>query len=262
MPGVDHDGGRAVHRDAEEQVVGQLARRRRAGPPRGRVQRADQRARDATRCRARRTRRASPRTRCGDGGIGPPSGITSDDLRPVEQAARRQEVVHQQRRLARCRRALERRGGHRRRSPGRPSKPLEHVARREGAGHRVELVAALDQPGRRLGVEVGAQGDDEDVGVERPGVGLDASRDRVDGADRRPARTAPRGGTRSAYRCTTCRPSCGRTSRRAWRTRRRTRRPGRPASTSTVVAERGVEGVASSSPPKPAPRMRTRIRRP
>ena len=66
-----------------------------------------------------------------------------------------------------------------------PSKSAEHVAQRERAGDRVELVAALDEPGRRRRVEVGAERDDEDVGVERAGVGLDALGGRVDRADRR-----------------------------------------------------------------------------
>ena len=54
-----------------------------------------------------------------------------------------------------------------------PSKRLEHVAAREGAGHCVELVARLEQPGRGLRVEVGAERDHQHVGVEAAGVGLD-----------------------------------------------------------------------------------------
>ena len=54
-----------------------------------------------------------------------------------------------------------------------PSNALEHVAAREGAGLRVELVARLEQPGRGLRVEVGAERHHQHVGVERSGVGVD-----------------------------------------------------------------------------------------
>ena len=61
----------------------------------------------------------------------------------------------------------------------------QHVTQGERAGHRVELVAALDQPGRVGRVQVGAEGHDQDVAVERAGVGLDPRGDGVDRADRR-----------------------------------------------------------------------------
>ena len=80
--------------------------------------------------------------------------------------------MHQQRGLARRRRALERRRGDADDHPA-AVEVGEHVAQGEGAGHRVELVAALDQAGRGLGVQVGAERDHQHVGVEGPGVGLD-----------------------------------------------------------------------------------------
>ena len=55
-----------------------------------------------------------------------------------------------------------------------PSKSRQHVAEGERAGHRVELVPAFDQPGGGRGVEIGAERHDHHVGVEGPGVGLDA----------------------------------------------------------------------------------------
>ncbi len=95
-----------------------------------------------------------------------------------------EEVVHQQRGLARRGRALERRRGDADDHPA-AVEVGQHVAQRERAGDGVELVAALDQAGRGRRVEVGAERDDEDVGVERPGVGLDALGDRVDRPDGR-----------------------------------------------------------------------------
>ena len=43
----------------------------------------------------------------------------------------------------------------------------QHVAQREGAGLRVELVPTLDQAGCCSGVEVGAERHHQDVGLER-----------------------------------------------------------------------------------------------
>ena len=144
-----------------------------------------------------------------------------------------------------------------------PSKRVEHVAEREGAGHRVELVARLDQPGVASGCEVGAQRDHQDVGVEGPGVGLHAPRHRVDRRDGRLHEPDAGLGARSAYAVQDVRRRrCGRTSRRAWRSRRRSRRPGRPARRRRRCRARASSEVASSRPPKPAPRIRTRIRGP
>ena len=91
--------------------------------------------------------------------------------------------MHEQRGLARRRRALERRrgDGH---DHAAAVERLEHVAGRERARHRVELVTGLDQPRRVLGMQVRAERHDEDVGVQRTGVGLDAAGHRVDRAHR------------------------------------------------------------------------------
>ena len=92
--------------------------------------------------------------------------------------------MHQERRLARRGRALERRRRH-----GDDDAPAvevgQHVAQRECAGLGVELVAALDQSRRRLGVQIGAERDDQNVRIERPGVGFDALGVGIDRADRR-----------------------------------------------------------------------------
>ena len=178
------------------------------------------------RCRARRRRRAAPRDAAGDGGIGTPSGMTSAISERSRQPRSREEVVHQQRGLARRRRALERRRRHADDHPA-AVEVGQHVAQRERAGHRVELVAALDQPGRGRRVEVGAERDDQDVGVER--------RRRRSRPAWRPGRSTDRGLHEAHARLDEVavrvehrrRPRSARTSRRAWRSRRRSRRSGR-----------------------------------
>ena len=49
----------------------------------------------------------------------------------------------------------------------------KHVAQPLRARDRVELVAALDETGRQLGHDVGAERDDEHVGVVRVAIGRD-----------------------------------------------------------------------------------------
>ena len=102
----------------------------------------------------------------GEGGIGTPSGMTSEISAGLAQASLDQEVVQHQRGLARGGRALERRRGDTDDDPP-AAERVQHVAGGEGAGDGVELVAGLDQPRRRRRVEVGAQGDDQHVGLER-----------------------------------------------------------------------------------------------
>ena len=105
-------------------------------------------------------------------------------MRPVPQPAVGEEVVHQQRGLARRGRALERRRRHR--DDDAPAVEVsQHVAQRERAGLGVELVAALDESRRRLGVQIGAERDDENVRIERAGVGFDALGVGIDRADGR-----------------------------------------------------------------------------
>ena len=104
------------------------------------------------------------------------------DRGALDQPSALEELVHEKRRLAGRGRALERRPGdadHHAAS----LEPRDHVREGEGPGHGVELVAVLDQPGCQLGVQVGAQSHDEDVGVERPCRGGGAPRDGVDGRD-------------------------------------------------------------------------------
>ena len=85
--------------------------------------------------------------------------------------------------FARRRRALERR----------PADPDDRLAARErrqhfghplGAGNRVELVARLGEPGRRVEVVVRSEGHDEDVGLVDARVGRDAARLGIDCGDR------------------------------------------------------------------------------
>ena len=91
--------------------------------------------------------------------------------------------MHEQRYLARRRRALERCGGH----PDHHAAAVEgrqHVTHSQSAGHRVELIATFHQPGGGRRVEVGPQGDHHDVGVKGAGVGLDPPLAGVDRPDR------------------------------------------------------------------------------
>ena len=92
--------------------------------------------------------------------------------------------MHQRRGLARRGRALERRRRHR--DDDAPAVEVgQHLTQRERAGHRVELVAALDQSRRRFGVQIGAERDDENVRIERARVGLHALGVGIDRADGR-----------------------------------------------------------------------------
>ena len=105
------------------------------------------------------------------------------DLAGVAQAALDQVVVHHQRGLARRGRALERCRGDTDDDPA-AGECGEHVARRERTVHGVELVAGLDEAGRRRGVEVGARGPRPARRPRSAGVGLDPARCRIDGPDR------------------------------------------------------------------------------
>ena len=77
--------------------------------------------------------------------------------------------MHQQRRLAGGGWALERCRGDAD-DDAAAFEVSEHFAAGERAVARVELVPALEQSRRCLGVEVGAQCDDEDVGFEPPAL--------------------------------------------------------------------------------------------
>ena len=118
----------------------------------------------------------------GDGGIGTGKRHDEIDLGSLAEPASREEVVHEQRGLARSGRALERRRGHRDDHPS-TLESLEDVAAGERSPLCVELVASFDEPGRRGRVEIGAECDDEDVGVERARLGLDSLGGRIDRGD-------------------------------------------------------------------------------
>ena len=90
--------------------------------------------------------------------------------------------MHEQSRLARRRRALERCRGDPDDDPS-SRKGGEDVSQREGTFGRVELVSHLEQSGGRRGVEVRAEREDEHVRFEGARIRLDPLRLRIDGAD-------------------------------------------------------------------------------
>ena len=110
-PGLDDDRRRAVHRDAEEQVVRHLGAVGEQRDLARRVERRDQRCSGCQAMPRSANAASSAADASGDGGIGTPSGITSAISDGSRRPALDEEVVHQQRRLARRRRALERRRG-------------------------------------------------------------------------------------------------------------------------------------------------------
>ena len=68
----------------------------------------------------------------------------------------------------------------------------EHVPQGERPRHRVELVAALDQTRRRSGVEIGPEGDHQDVELQLTVVGAHPPRHGVDRPYRRLHEPHPR----------------------------------------------------------------------
>ena len=112
-----------------------------------------------------------------------PEGDDEGDLAPVPDTALGQVVVQEQGGLARRRRALERRSADAddRLAARERGQHLGHPLR---AGDRVELVARLGEPGRRVEVVVGAERDDEDVGLVDPRIGRDPARLGIDRGDR------------------------------------------------------------------------------
>ena len=181
MPADSTTGRRAVLRDTEEQVVGHLRPVAEHGHAAGRVERAHQRP--GMPCDAALGERAQERFRRG--------GRRRDrhrqrhdqrDLGLLPHSPAHEVVVHQQRRLARRGRTLERRRRDRDDHPP-PVEPGEDVTQRERPLLCVELVPALDEPGCRARLEVGAERDHEDVCLERTVVSLDSLRDRIDRLD-------------------------------------------------------------------------------
>ena len=179
---LDHDVRRTVLRHAEEQVERQLAAVVEDRDAAGRIQRGDAPAGD---------QRDVALVELGDqrggrlGGRRHRRRERDDERDPagVAHAALDERVVQQQRTFARCRRALERGAadadhrvalGEGRDDPGEPGR----------AGDGVELVAALGQPRGGVHVVVGAEGDDEHVGLVDARIGGHAPRLRVDRGDR------------------------------------------------------------------------------
>jgi hypothetical protein len=168
-----------MHRNAEEQVVTELATVVENRDPPGRIQRGDQTVRPPP--DPAFVERREQRLGCGRAGRDRRRQRHHEgDFRRREQAATTEKVVHQQGRLARRGRALERRRGH----------PDHHVtaaevtngvAERERARDGVELVPAVDQTGGRSRVEIRTESDDEHVGIEQTGCRLDLPRFRIDG---------------------------------------------------------------------------------
>ncbi len=118
----------------------------------------------------------------GDGGIGHGERHHQVDLGLVADPSSREEVVHEQRGLARGGRALEGRRGDRNDDPA-SLEARDDVAQRERPVLCVELVAAFDEAGSRRRVEIGAERDHEDVGVEGARIGLDSLGSRIDRVD-------------------------------------------------------------------------------
>ena len=162
----------------------------------------------ATRCRARRTPSRSAFDASGDGGIGTGSGITSAISERSRSPRVGQEVVHQQRRLARRRRALERRrrdaddrrarrrsrparrGRRTRRPPCRTrDRPRPAPASPPGGGRRrARPPARRRRTSRRRSRPAGPSGSIERiVGLHEPHAGLDDVA-RTGGARRRRSR--------------------------------------------------------------------------
>ena len=164
--------------------------------------------------------------------------------------------MHQQRGLARRGRALERRRGHSHDHTTAPE-TRKHVTQRECSLDRIELVAAFEQSRRRRRIEVGAERDHQHVGVERPRIGFDPPRRGVDRAHGR-LHEAHTGLDEVAVRVAHRRRApCARTSRRAWRSRRRSPRPGRSAR--RRHRRRALRKAAPSAPSRrtrhPIPRL-------
>jgi hypothetical protein len=180
------------------------------------------------------------------------------NLGRVAAAARDQEVMQEERSLARRRRTLEGRAAHA--DDGRAAlEPGQDLAQLLGAGNRVELVAALDQARRGRWIDVGAEGHDQGIGFEGALVGLDAFGDGVDRAHRRLHEPDARlddlaiGVARAGRHLV---PEHHVELREA-----EDERIGPVDQHEVDRIAQGIERIeVSSSPPKPAPRTTTRVR--
>ena len=112
-------------------------------------------------------------------------------LGALPQPAILEEVVHQQGGLTRRGRAFERGRRHPDQDPA-ALEPVENLTQCESARHGVELVPTFEKSRRGLGVEIGAECNDEDVCFESLLIGAHHLCDRVDrrhfGADEAHAR--------------------------------------------------------------------------
>ncbi len=136
-----------------------------------------------------------------------------------------------------------------------PWNPASDIPHREGARDGVELVAGLDQAEGRAGVEIGSEGDHQDVPLERPGVGLHrrptgSMEVTVAGTKRTPS---------PSYGCTTAsgtvRPNITSSFEKP-----NTNPPALSISVMSAASPSISESrVVSSRPPNPAPSTRIRI---
>ncbi len=141
------------------------------------------RLRDVNSMSARLELVAEPLRHLGCDGNRPRHRRDDADLGLVAEAALDELVVEEERALERRRRALERLAEDR--EEDRPAVERgQRVAQPLGAGDRVVLVAALGEAGRRGDVVLGAERDDEDVGVVLAAVGRDVARRGIDRRDR------------------------------------------------------------------------------
>ena len=169
-------------RNAEEEVVGQLAAVVEHGDSASRVERGhaapgdelDPALGEGRDQRARRLGRRGHRGRERD---------HDRDLAFAADAAGGQVLVEQQCGLAGRRRALERSAADADDRPA-PGERRKQLGQPRGARYGVELVASIGEPGRRVQVVVGAERDDEVVGVVDAAVGGDAARIGIDRGDR------------------------------------------------------------------------------
>ena len=179
------------------------------------------------------------------------------DLAAFPDSTCRQVIVEQQGGLARRRWALER--GTADADDGSAAREFgQHVGQPLRAGDGVELVPGLGEPWRGVEVVVGAERDDQDVGLVHTGIGRDTTRGRIDRDDRllqiahAPATAISRYGRRTASRVV--RPNI--TSSFEYPKTNASLLSIRTTATSSPSAS--DSSVASSSPPKPAPRTTTR----
>ena len=165
--------------------------------------------------------------------------------------------MQQQGGLARRRRALERRAAD---ADDRAALRERRKQLRQplGAGDGVELVAALGEPRRRVQVVVGAERDDQEVGLVDAAVGGHAARLGIDRGDRLLQKPHP-----GLYEVAVwdadrigCRPAEHHVELRIAEDERVALVDQRHVDVSASASD---SIVASSRPPKPAPRMSTRV---